>query len=124
KCSFNQERIWIDEQILESLIKTNEDFYNYNIVIVYKIEDGFLSIKILLNKHEIFETLIDYNIDEYCLKQTINKYLNNDNYSYELTSIDINDIEKINNIIYNQQILNKFDLNKDKIFLLSFIKTK
>ncbi|CAF5015789.1 unnamed protein product [Rotaria sp. Silwood1] len=128
KCSFSQERIWIDEQIRESLIKNSEDLYNYNRVIVYQIEDGFLSIKrfrqsinILLDKHEIFRTSLDYDADQHCLQQTIN-HTSNDLYSYELTYVDINDIEKVSNIIYNEQISKYFDLNKGKIFRCHLLK--
>ncbi|CAF1308929.1 unnamed protein product, partial [Rotaria sordida] len=128
KCSYSQERIWIDEQIRESLIKNSEDLYNYNSVIVYQIEDGILpikrfrqSIKILLDKHEIFQTSLDYNADEHSLQQTINQN-SNDLYSYELTYVDVNDIEKVNNIIYNEQISKHFDLNKGKMFRCHLLK--
>ncbi|CAF1290608.1 unnamed protein product [Rotaria sordida] len=128
KCSYSQERIWIDEQIRESLIKNSEDLYNYNSVIVYQIEDGILpikrfrrSIKILLDKHEIFQTTLDYNADEHSLQQTINQN-SNDLYSYELTYVDVNDIEKVNNIIYNEQISKHFDLNKGKMFRCHLLK--
>ncbi|CAF4836576.1 unnamed protein product, partial [Rotaria sp. Silwood2] len=101
---------------------------NYNRVIVYKIEDGYLSIKrfrksieILLNKHEIFRTSIDYDINDNYLKQTINSSIN-DLYSYELTYFDVNDLEKLNLIIYNEQITKYFDLNKGKIFRCHLLK--
>ncbi|CAM4963295.1 unnamed protein product [Rotaria socialis] len=125
KCSFSQERIWIDEQIRESLIKNDENLYNYNRLIVYKIDDGYLSIKrlhksieLVLNKHEIFRTSLEYDLNENYLKQTINKF-DKDNYSYRLTYLNDNNIETINKIIYNEEISTDFDLNKGKIFHLT-----
>ncbi|CAM2725854.1 unnamed protein product [Rotaria socialis] len=128
KCSFSQERIWIDEQIRESLIKNDENLYNYNRLIVYKIDDGYLSIKrlhksieLVLNKHEIFRTSLEYDLNENYLKQTINKF-DKDNYSYRLTYLNDNNIETINKIIYNEEISTDFDLNKGKIFRYHLLK--
>ncbi|CAF1039569.1 unnamed protein product [Rotaria magnacalcarata] len=128
KCSFSQERIWIDEQIRESLIKNDENLYNYNRVIVYKIDDGYLSIKrlhksieLVLNKHEIFRTSLEYDLNENYLKQTINKF-DKDNYSYRLAYLNDNNIETINKLIYNEEISTDFDLNKGKIFRYHLLK--
>ncbi len=73
------------------------------------------ALKTVIDKHEIFRTSLEYDPDEHGVKQTINKP-KDDNYSFELTCLDVNDFDKVNDIIYKEQISNSFDLNKGKIF--------
>ena len=104
------------------LADKDKNLYNYNSVLAYQIDDGFLSvnrfrqaIKNVLSFHEIFRTSVDYDGTDHCVKQTINKS-DGDNYSYELTCLDVNDLKKVDELIYKEQITKSFDLNSGKIF--------
>ena len=58
---------------------------------------------------------------DHCVKQTINKS-NEDNYSFEITCLDVNDLKKVDELIYKEQITKYFDLNEGKIFRCHLIK--
>jgi len=78
-------------------------------------------LKNVINKHEIFRTSLDYDLTEHCVQQTIHQ-ANDDNYSFQLTYLDVNDFSKVNEIIYKEQISKCFDLNKGKIFGCHLLK--
>ncbi|CAF1093311.1 unnamed protein product [Adineta steineri] len=122
RTSYSQERIWLDEPIRSTYTVKDENLYDYNYVKVYQIEDGFLSInrfrqsiENVLKRNEIFQTELDYSLDEHGIEQIIKKS-NKLNDSFEITKVDVFDQDKINEIIYSEQITKHFDLNKGEIF--------
>ncbi|CAF1609323.1 unnamed protein product [Adineta ricciae] len=128
KSSYSQERIWLDESIRATYTSKDENLLNYNSVLVYQVNDGYLSInrfrqaiENVLSKNEIFGTELDFDLEEHSVQQKINPF-NKDIYSFEITTIDVTDHDKINEIIYKEQMTKHFDLNKGHIFRYHLLK--
>ncbi len=125
--SYSQERIWLDETIRSFIIEQDKNLFEYNSVIAYRIDDGYLSInrfrqslKKVINKHEIFRTSLEYDSNEHCVKQIINP-INENNSSFEIIYFDKNNLSEI---ILKEQITKYFDLNEGKIFRCHLLKQK
>ncbi len=72
----------------------------------------------MIDKHEIFRTTLEYNLNEHCVEQKIN----NENSSFEITCSNVNDFNQVNEIILQEQISKDFNLNEGKIFRCHLLK--
>ncbi|UJR17913.1 hypothetical protein I4U23_004812 [Adineta vaga] len=128
KTSYSQERIWLDESIRATYTSKDEKLFNYNSILLYQIQDGYLAInrfrqaiENVLSQNEIFGTELDYDLEEHCIQQKLNPF-NKDMYSFDITTVDVADQEKIDEVIYKEQIRKDFDLNKGHIFRCCLLK--
>ncbi|CAF1541834.1 unnamed protein product, partial [Didymodactylos carnosus] len=129
QASYAQERIWLDEQLRLSITEEDKGLHSYNSLLVYKITSGSVSIpclrkaiKCVINKHQIFRTSLNYDTTQYCLKQSINPS-QDDSWSYQFTRSHLDDNEKIDELVFNEETSNKyFNLDQGRLFRCHLIK--
>ncbi|CAF1591226.1 unnamed protein product, partial [Didymodactylos carnosus] len=123
-CSYAQERIWLDEQIR---FDTKNDLAIYNIPNVFRVMSGTLSISrlrqsllLVIEKHSILRTSLNYDRDEQCLRQHIEP-TNNEIYSFQVSSIPSKD--DFDEILLNEETNGKlFDLSMGRVFRCHLIR--
>ncbi|CAF1427213.1 unnamed protein product, partial [Didymodactylos carnosus] len=135
--SYAQERFWFDEQIRfssnnsgsQSENKVRHQIAIYNIPYFYKIENGCMSIKklihtlnVLIHKHSILRTLLNYSDEMKCLKQTILPISSNI-FKLQISHITENDEHQLNQKLLEEQISNDyFKLNQGLVFRCHVIR--